>query len=400
MRIRRLFLTLASTAVLLAGIPAFAADGAMVLEGTITDADGNHLVDGTHLVDVALHTTENGGTPAWREIHDDVLVTDGAYSITLGSRTPLELPPGAYWAQITVDGEVLEPRTKLTLADGDCTITGDLLVSGEIAVGATSPNTAIEVVGDDTAGGAATFRSSYGPSHRSWFGEMKFTGADGLVLNSQTGGSFSEIRFQNNGTTNMFLKHDGKLGIGTDAPGATLQVEGTSRFGDWSTPPTIQGGKMQIHNLSGNGNSLLVTSYSFGTEATFLVTGSGHVGIGNGSPTHLLDVGTSGAYCNGGTWVNGSSRSYKDNIAELTHEVAYAALAALRPTSFTYKTDPTELSLGFIAEDVPDLVATSDRKGVATMDIVAVLTRVVQAQQEQLETIRQELDALRERPID
>lgn len=301
MSLRRILLTLASAALLVAGIPAIAADGTMVLEGTITDHDGNPLADGTHLVDVVLYTVETGGAPVWREIHDDVLVSGGAYSIGLGARNPLDLPSGTYWAQITVDGEPLEPRTEVKLADGDCTITGDLLVSGEIAVGATSPNTAIEVVGDDTPGGAATFRSSYGPSHRNWFGEMKFTGADGLVLNSQTGGSFSEIRFQNNGTTNMYLSWDGKLGIGTDAPGSTLQVEGTSRFGDWSTPPAIQGGKVQVHNLSGTGTSFLVTSYSFGTEAKFLVTGAGHVGIGNGSPTHLLDVGTSGAYCNGGT---------------------------------------------------------------------------------------------------
>ncbi len=37
--------------------------------------------------------------------------------------------------------------------------------------------------------------------------------------------------------------------------------------------------------------------------------------------------------------------------------------------------------MGFIAEDVPDLIATKDRKGLSPMDIVAVLTKVVQEQQ-------------------
>ena len=37
--------------------------------------------------------------------------------------------------------------------------------------------------------------------------------------------------------------------------------------------------------------------------------------------------------------------------------------------------------MGFIAEDVPDLVATKDRKGLSPMDIVAVLTKVLQEQQ-------------------
>lgn len=37
--------------------------------------------------------------------------------------------------------------------------------------------------------------------------------------------------------------------------------------------------------------------------------------------------------------------------------------------------------MGFIAEDVPDLVATPNRKSLSPMDIVAVLTKVVQEQQ-------------------
>ncbi len=37
--------------------------------------------------------------------------------------------------------------------------------------------------------------------------------------------------------------------------------------------------------------------------------------------------------------------------------------------------------MGFIAEDVPELVATNDRKGLSSMDIVAVLTKVLQEQQ-------------------
>ncbi len=48
---------------------------------------------------------------------------------------------------------------------------------------------------------------------------------------------------------------------------------------------------------------------------------------------------------------------------------------------FAYKADSTERRVGFIAEDVPDLVATKDRKGLSPMDIVAVLTKVTQDQQ-------------------
>jgi len=41
-----------------------------------------------------------------------------------------------------------------------------------------------------------------------------------------------------------------------------------------------------------------------------------------------------------------------------------------------------DLHVGIIAEDVPELVANNDREGIVAMDIVAVLTKVVQEQQE------------------
>jgi hypothetical protein len=58
-----------------------------------------------------------------------------------------------------------------------------------------------------------------------------------------------------------------------------------------------------------------------------------------------------------------------------------AAFKGLEPVKYNYKDDHEEMHVGFIAEDVPDLVATKDRKGLSPMDIVAVLTRVVQEQQ-------------------
>jgi len=41
---------------------------------------------------------------------------------------------------------------------------------------------------------------------------------------------------------------------------------------------------------------------------------------------------------------------------------------------------------------VPELVATSDREGLSTMDIVAVLTKVVQEQQKKIEALEAKLD--------
>ena len=110
----------------------------------------------------------------------------------------------------------------------------------------------------------------------------------------------------------------------------------------------------------------------------------GNVGMGTSSPSYPLQMG-SGAYVStGGVWTNASSREYKTDIKQLSTEKAMDALAQLKPVEFAYKADLQEKHVGFIAEDAPDIVATKDRKGMSPMDVVAVLTKVVQEQQELL----------------
>jgi len=88
-----------------------------------------------------------------------------------------------------------------------------------------------------------------------------------------------------------------------------------------------------------------------------------------------------GAYTSGGAWIEASSRDYKENIMELDQAESFKALASLNPVRYNYKNKKDEEFLGFIAEEVPDLVAMNGRKGMRAMDIVAVLTKVVQDQQ-------------------
>ena len=86
-----------------------------------------------------------------------------------------------------------------------------------------------------------------------------------------------------------------------------------------------------------------------------------------------------------GVWLNASSRSYKKNIHELSSDDAMQALRGLKSVKYQYKQDEdNEQKLGFIAEDVPELVATKDRKTLDPMQIVAVLTRVAQEQDKAL----------------
>ncbi len=90
-----------------------------------------------------------------------------------------------------------------------------------------------------------------------------------------------------------------------------------------------------------------------------------------------------------------SSLALKDNVAQLSTQQALAALHGLNAVTYTYKADNTqEQHVGFIAEDVPDLVAKADHTAVSSMDVVAVLTKVVQEQQRTIAELTAKVDAL------
>ncbi len=123
----------------------------------------------------------------------------------------------------------------------------------------------------------------------------------------------------------------------------------------------------------------------------------GNVGFGIPLPAHPLHMASGAHVTAGGIWMNASSRKYKDHIQELALGDALKTIRNLNPVTFSYKAEPTEKHVGFIAEDVPDLVATKDREGLSPMDIVAVMTKVVQEQQGMIEKQQEMIEKLNAR---
>jgi hypothetical protein len=109
----------------------------------------------------------------------------------------------------------------------------------------------------------------------------------------------------------------------------------------------------------------------------------------------LCDLTTQLSINHNGDWAKGcvygvsmnrrSSRALKNDIRAISSGEAHQVLSHLSPVKYTLKSDPDrETQLGFIAEDVPEQVGSSDRKAVNNDHIVAVLVKVVQEQQKAL----------------
>ncbi len=129
-------------------------------------------------------------------------------------------------------------------------------------------------------------------------------------------------------------------------------------------------------------------------HTAFVIAESGNVGFEKWNPSYPIHM-KSGAYVTtGGVWTNASSREYKKDIKELTADEAVDALKGLNPVKFSYKASSDEQHVGFISEDAPELVATKDKKGMSSMDVVAVLTKVVQEQQKTIADLSKKMGEL------
>lgn len=199
-----------------------------------------------------------------------------------------------------------------------------------------------------------------------------------FFIRDVTNGSTLPFRIQPGAPNNAFtIRADGSVGHGTWAP------------------------SFRFHQLTNSStNAQLVAERTSGARTLLSATNTaGFIGTLNDFPMRItvnnqqrmqlnndnsVSMNNGASLTAGGIWTDASSKEYKENITQLDSAEAVAALNELNPVSYNYKADTREKHLGFIAEDVPQLVAMNDRKGLAPMEITALLTKVVQKQQEEM----------------
>lgn len=214
-------------------------------------------------------------------------------------------------------------------------------------------------------------------------------------------------------TSSIDIAASGNVGVGTASPESRLHLFGSSTadtFLGIGEDPDGSTGTASAFNIGlagssfGRGAAFMNTrpdsnavapnpSLRFATANVqrMILDNEGFIGLGTtanpDAPIHYTNGVSQARLTTAGVWQDASSRRAKENIAALDTAAALQALAELKPVTYNYKVLPTDGKVGFIAEDVPQLVATPDREGLSALDIVAVVTKVVQDQQKVIDQL-------------
>jgi len=216
------------------------------------------------------------------------------------------------------------------------------------------------------------------------------------------------------------------VGLGVASPQTSVETNGTFRTTGFNNPSSGSGIEMFYFGGGGYGQ---IRAYNW-TGSAYLpitignneiyTTGGGLVGINDATPSAALDVNgtfnTSGvntlanlagtgsrtvlADAGGVLSAPVSDRSTKQNILPLDYGLN--TLMKLRPVSFEYKKDwqryGTGKQIGFIAQEVKEVLPNSTfttpstgKMGYNEIDIVPVLVKAMQEQQQQIEELKREI---------
>ncbi|HKO57901.1 MAG TPA: tail fiber domain-containing protein [Thermoanaerobaculia bacterium] len=320
--------------------------------------------------------------------------------------------------------DVTNSKTPFTITAGASTNSIFVDSTGRVGLRTSTPVLDLHISTSNTpairqeqtnAGGFTAQTWDIGANEANWF------------VRDVTGGSRLPLRIRPGApTSSVDISASGNVGIGTASPDTLLDVERTdtaatiirvnanntagiailrANSGNGTTSPRFSyfeamsdesGGADWRTGLHGS-KDYRISDFATGSEANrvFISATNGNIGLGGQtsptSPIHHLNGAT---LSSGGAWINASSRDLKDDICDLEANAAEETLKQLNPVTFRYKAEPASTHVGFIAEDVPNLVATQDRKGLSAMDIVAVLTKVVQDQQKTIEQLSAKVDEL------
>jgi len=272
--------------------------------------------------------------------------------------------------------------------------------AGNIGIGTSAPASKLDVYTNTD-----TYAASFGDAANS---NLKIAGTAGGatgygLIQTFTGGTTA-------GGVLSLQRLGGNVGIGTTAPAAKLEVNGAAlvsgganlTFKATSNDPGdlvfTDGSNVEYARMyAAAGGASLNLSVGSTPSPKLTVTNTGSVGIGITAPTSPLHVAGAGLFTGqvqATSFYQSSLRSLKKDIKPFTAS-ALDIFKKVQVRTFIFKADTTgKTNIGFIADEVPDEMATPKRNGVDQASTVALLVKAVQELTEQNKVLQQKISAL------
>ncbi|MCP4567616.1 MAG: hypothetical protein GY841_08560 [FCB group bacterium] len=127
---KRVLLPLALAVILLASF--MSAEGGQLInyQGILSNASGEAVTSVVSMT-FGIYANSSSGVGLWEEIHSTVAVDSGMFAVTLGATDPIDdsvFTEDALWLEISVAGETIAPRTRLTSVPFAARLTGKAII--------------------------------------------------------------------------------------------------------------------------------------------------------------------------------------------------------------------------------------------------------------------------------
>lgn len=247
------------------------------------------------------------------------------------------------------------------------------------------------------------YRMGSNTSWNSWYRVASRTWSSAnLIQNQTTTTQTGSFKISGPGTGQLFIAVGGDTsgtnsGIFYSLRTATNKNRWQIGISDAETGSNA-GGNFNIYRHKDDGSYL--------SSAFFISRNNGNVGIGTITPGSKLDVAgdihASGAIT-APSITQTSLRSLKKDIRPFTAS-ALNILDSAQVRTFIFKADTTNTTrIGFIADEVPDAMAATGRRGVEETNTVALLVKAIQEMKAEMDAMKakvSQVDALQRRVHD
>jgi hypothetical protein len=272
---------------------------------------------------------------------------------------------------------------------GETSPLGKLHIKGT-DVGASPASTANQLVLEDTENGISILSNTAGAGNIN-FGDSDDNGKGGFIYDH----SADAMRHIVDGGEAMRINSDGALLIGR-----TTALQSDNMLSVQGSGTGAGNAIMDVRNTASSDTcgciALSKASTTTDSSARFIWF------FANNFSTSMGAIGGNGA--SNVQFVTASDERLKENIKPLTGSLD--KVLALNPVSYTWKESGEDIKAGFVAQEVekilPEYTATEEDEmktksltGGMTAGYIAVLTKAIQEQQEQIDALQSEINELK-----